>query len=359
MKKLNHKGFSLIELLAVIVILGILFGIGLGAYNLYTESAKKQAAETLLKSSVSAAESYVLDHPGADSVDFSDLVEGKYLENASDPYNKSGTCTGVVSITKEAATHVGQVDKRNYIVDMCCANQNYQYSSQTERVSKTTICMSNYNETDHLSPNYGTTSGECTNAKRKTKSFWIYTMSYINKVCDKNAEDKYGACYDSGDPNGNYNYPCRRYKYYEAKCTCTYSKTGNNRLCASSTSEQGKHTMLIKYQENTNGHKACNSDSPDMINSYVQSVCHNGIFTDGNTVITFHGYQFFRGHSTGYQDFRPEGTWFHSNINGLTLEDRVPRREDIMVSGELTAEYEQGCRDTCVRYEDIISPHAS
>ena len=46
---MNHKAFTLIDLLVVVAIIGILAAVGVVAYNGYTASAKKAVVKTTLK----------------------------------------------------------------------------------------------------------------------------------------------------------------------------------------------------------------------------------------------------------------------------------------------------------------------
>ena len=47
MKRLKNKGFTLVELLVVVAIIGILAAVGVVAYNGYTASAKVNASKTM------------------------------------------------------------------------------------------------------------------------------------------------------------------------------------------------------------------------------------------------------------------------------------------------------------------------
>ena len=58
MKKLNRKGFTLVELLAVIVILAIVVGIAIPGVSSVINGAKHSAMETALKS----AHNYLQKH---------------------------------------------------------------------------------------------------------------------------------------------------------------------------------------------------------------------------------------------------------------------------------------------------------
>ncbi len=60
--KLNKKGFTLVELLAVITILGILMSVAIGAVSWILESAKDNFYKTLEKNILLTAETYYSDH---------------------------------------------------------------------------------------------------------------------------------------------------------------------------------------------------------------------------------------------------------------------------------------------------------
>ena len=60
--KLNNKGFSLIEILAVVVILGIVSTIGIISVTRLIDSSKKHYYESQQNNLVLAARAYVEDH---------------------------------------------------------------------------------------------------------------------------------------------------------------------------------------------------------------------------------------------------------------------------------------------------------
>ena len=135
MKK-NNKGFTMIELLAAIVILGILTGLAFNTYFRYIEKTKEQAYDTLASSAISATESYLMDHPTATQVDFNTLVEQQYLETTKDPGNKERTCTGTVKITKEVGD-LNKLDKNDFTVNLCCSLKNITYTKDGKTETST------------------------------------------------------------------------------------------------------------------------------------------------------------------------------------------------------------------------------
>ncbi|AXH99316.1 prepilin-type N-terminal cleavage/methylation domain-containing protein [Sporosarcina sp. PTS2304] len=81
-KKLNQKGLTLVELLAVIVILGIIAAIAVPAIGNIIENTKYNAVKADALNALNAANMYFTETPKENSVTIETLVTGGYLENA-------------------------------------------------------------------------------------------------------------------------------------------------------------------------------------------------------------------------------------------------------------------------------------
>lgn len=122
---MTKKGFSLVELLAVIVILGVLTGVSINAYSRYRTSAIKEGINTLMKSSYSAAENYFFDNSGATTVGIDYLVSHGYLENRTDPYQTSRQCTGTVTKTTSTSSKEGRLNAYSFQVSVTCSGNTF------------------------------------------------------------------------------------------------------------------------------------------------------------------------------------------------------------------------------------------
>ena len=139
-KNINNKGFTLVEILAVVAILGILSGLAIMAYQRYVEVTKQKAYNIMIKSAQNAMDEYLMDHPGATSVTFEELYEGDYLERPTDPSEKKEMCRGRVLVRPAEDLEEDALESNEYKINICCANYNYTYKDNGEQVSKDQYC---------------------------------------------------------------------------------------------------------------------------------------------------------------------------------------------------------------------------
>lgn len=93
---MNRYGFTMIEILAAITIMGILSSMGIIAYSRYHDSSIKKAYNLYSQNVASAAEEYFMSNNKETSVSLSTLVGDGYLESDIDPNSKEDVCTGTV-----------------------------------------------------------------------------------------------------------------------------------------------------------------------------------------------------------------------------------------------------------------------
>lgn len=135
--KLNKKGFSLVELLAVIIILGIISGIAIGGTSIYMENTRKKAYEAMELTLFNGAQNYIIDKgvlvpecepAGAAITDCTNgliltsdkLILYGYVKELEDPASKSNVqCTGQVKVTRKKGTSK-QLDQYHYRVHLEC-----------------------------------------------------------------------------------------------------------------------------------------------------------------------------------------------------------------------------------------------
>lgn len=104
----NNKGFTLVEILAVVVILGILTGVAVPAVSHFIGKSRQKSYEMMEESLYEAAKNYVMNESIESEIvdagesgyklDANMLMESKYLESLTDPANKNKNCQGSVTV---------------------------------------------------------------------------------------------------------------------------------------------------------------------------------------------------------------------------------------------------------------------
>ena len=101
-KASNTSGFTLVELIVVVVIIGILSAIAIPSFNNASDKAKQKEASTLLASYAKAAQAFYTENSEvADSV--SDL--NQYITVAACTSNDSQTCKTSQTLSSTRAAH--------------------------------------------------------------------------------------------------------------------------------------------------------------------------------------------------------------------------------------------------------------
>lgn len=98
----NEKGLTLVELLAVIVILGIIAAIAVPSIGNVIEKSKENAVRADALNILAAADLYLLDNPGAAEVKVSKLVTEGYLDSAA---SFKADTAAAVNITASTTTN--------------------------------------------------------------------------------------------------------------------------------------------------------------------------------------------------------------------------------------------------------------
>jgi prepilin-type N-terminal cleavage/methylation domain-containing protein len=141
--KLNNKGFSLVELLGVMVVLGVVLTMAIGQYRKYIYQTIQESYDLMAQDLETASENYFIDHPLDTSVTIEELVEQEYIEPVNDPSREADdddTCQGKIRKKTTEATEDGALDLDNLSVSICCKDYNYTYKYPDNEKSQDKYC---------------------------------------------------------------------------------------------------------------------------------------------------------------------------------------------------------------------------
>ena len=129
-KMMNKKGFSLVELMIVVVIMGILIAVAIPLFGAITENANNKTCDSNIKTIKSNAAAYKTNYNQsvADVADVESMFEDGYLPEC--PLSDNGTHTDDYEISKADVAGAVKVYCQNY--DATGANGDKHAPSQSE-----------------------------------------------------------------------------------------------------------------------------------------------------------------------------------------------------------------------------------
>ena len=152
---MKRKGFTMVELLITIVILGLLTVMTYAGYSTYQKWARESSYDTMAHSAMQAVEDYVMDHSSivkaadtkkeggityyvpkanAQTLSFEELEQYGYFTTPIDPLDKGNVCTGTVTVAYIPGKVEGAINQYVYVVDECCVEQSKRYVYSYKKV---------------------------------------------------------------------------------------------------------------------------------------------------------------------------------------------------------------------------------
>ena len=132
MKELNKKGFTLVELLVVIVILGVIMSIAIPSITSSIERSKDKQKTQIINLIVSAGELYVDKHKNTVTppITLNQLIEDGLItkEEMKDPFNEKRTLCGHLSYVEKDGVQWQSDEGSDTCIcrtsDTCCTSSN-------------------------------------------------------------------------------------------------------------------------------------------------------------------------------------------------------------------------------------------
>lgn len=158
MKKIDKKGFTMVELLATIVIIGVLSVIGVVSVSKHITNTKKTSYKVLSQTIYEATKNCIAQGKCAKPTKISakqyttkNLIDMGYITNIKNPNSSKKNCDGVVTVTTNDTTN-SQYENYDYSVQLTCegvADNTIVWSNNMDKdIPLSDIKISNNNKTE-------------------------------------------------------------------------------------------------------------------------------------------------------------------------------------------------------------------
>lgn len=184
-RKINKKGFTLTEILAVIAILGVILAIAVPSYNSLSKKFEKEYYDKLEGSILAAAKSYWKDNPDnrpkeyleSAHIELDNLITNKYIDSVKEYRDKNDSPlsekykNGYALIIK---------DKDEYDYAVCLSGSKAVTLNSPEKPEKEKYCDDAWSSNNHITKCDGES---CPNAE---SSYLYYDPKYLNNEENQN-----------------------------------------------------------------------------------------------------------------------------------------------------------------------------
>lgn len=122
---MNNKGFSLVELLAVIVILAIIGGIAAISYTSLIDKTETKSYQNYEQSMKSSATMYIIDNGYKNRITLSELIDSNKIDEFNNPKSEDKCLDSYILVNRDS----DDSSSLSYKICLICSKDDYKTHS--------------------------------------------------------------------------------------------------------------------------------------------------------------------------------------------------------------------------------------